>query len=72
MQTEVKMGQNWAAWVPGRCQWLLMTVIRQGAGRATLKYDARYEISVGDDERVVDEQTLLTQSNLFRFVAATD
>jgi hypothetical protein len=68
MQTEVKIGQSWVAWVPSRRQWLLTTVIRQQSGQATLKYDARYGINLGDDEYEVDEATLLTTPNLFRFV----
>jgi hypothetical protein len=70
MPTNVMVGQKWSAWVPGRQQWLLTTVIRQGEGQATLKYDIRYGISAGDDEQKADEATMLTTSNLFRFVAS--
>ena len=66
----MKIGQNWATWVPGRRQWLLASVVGQDSGLATLKYDARYEIAEGEDERTVDESTLLAEPNLFRFVPA--
>ena len=68
MMMDVAIGQNWATWVPGRRQWLLATVVRQKDGRATLKYDERYEISSGYDELTVDESTLLNEPNLFRIV----
>jgi hypothetical protein len=68
MPTEVRIGQKWATWVSSRHQWLLATVTSQENGQATLKYDARYEIGPGYDEQKVDEATMLTHSNLFRFV----
>ena len=68
MPTEVKIGQKWATWVANRHQWLLATVTFQENGQATLKYDARYGIVRGDDEQKTDESTMLTHSNLFRFV----
>jgi len=68
MPTEVKIGQNWSAWVPGRRQWLLATVIRQDSGQVVLKYDTRYGIGHGYDEHRSDEATMLSTSNLFRFV----
>jgi hypothetical protein len=70
MPTTVAIGQQWSVWVPGRRQWLLATVIRRNDGRATLKYDARYEQSAGDDEQVVDEAAMLGSLNLFHFVEA--
>jgi hypothetical protein len=57
-------------WTSGRQQWLLAAVISRKEGRATLKYDSRYGVRVGDDEHVADESTMLTTSNLFRFIAA--
>jgi hypothetical protein len=68
MPTEVKTGQKWATWVSGRHQWLLATVILRDGGKATLKYDARYGIGRGNDEQKADESTMLTHTNLFRFV----
>jgi hypothetical protein len=68
MPTEVKLGQKWATWVSSRSQWLLATVIHQEKGEATLKYDARYGIARGYDEQKADEATMLTHTNLFRFV----
>jgi len=68
MPSEVKIGQKWATWVPGRHQWLLATVILSDGGKATLKYDTRYGIGRGHDEHMADESTMLTHTNLFRFV----
>jgi hypothetical protein len=68
MPTEVKIGQSWSIWVPGRRQWLLATVTRRENGRATLAYDRRYGIVKGFDEQLADETTMLDASNLFRFV----
>jgi hypothetical protein len=66
--SEVCIGQSWSAWTAGRQQWLLATVVHRKDGQATLKYDARYGIPAGDDERHVDETTLLGAKNLFRYV----
>lgn len=66
----VAIGQKWSVWTSGRQQWLLAAVISLKDGRATLKYDARYGVGTGSDERVADESTMLTTSNLFRFVEA--
>lgn len=60
MQTAVEIGQNWSIWEPSRRQWLLGTVIRRSDGEATLKYDPRYRIGIGYDERRADESTMLT------------
>ena len=68
MPKNVTIGQKWSAWVSGRQQWLLTTVILREDGRATLKYDSRYGMDAGDDERRADEDTMLTTPNLFRFV----
>jgi len=68
-QTDLEMGQRWAAWVPGRQQWLLATLIRQNNGRVTLQFDPRYGIRSGDDEREIDAQDLLSTPSLFRRVA---
>jgi len=68
MPTEVKIGQSWSIWVPGRRQWLLATVTRQENGRATLAYDRRYGIVKGSDEQLADETTMLGAPNLFRFI----
>ena len=68
MPIEVKTGQKWATWVASRHQWFLATVILQDRGNATLKYDTRYGIERGDDEQKADEATMLTHTNLFRFV----
>jgi hypothetical protein len=68
MPTEVRIGQKWAMWVSSRHQWLLATVTVQEGGQATLKFDARYGMDRGYDENKVDEATMLTHSNLFRFI----
>lgn len=65
----VEIGQNWSVWDAGRRQWLLAQVVRRIDGQATLKYDARYRIVTGHDERSADESTMLTATNLFRRVA---
>lgn len=70
MPKSVEIGQSWSVWVPGRQQWLLAAVARQSNGQATLKYDIRYGMAVSDSEYVADETTMLTTSNLFRFVKA--
>lgn len=70
MPAEVKIGQHWSAWVPGRRQWLLTTVIRREMGEATLKFDPRYGVGHGYDEQRADESTMLSAPNLFRFVEA--
>ena len=70
MPAEVEIGQSWSAWVPGRRQWLLTTVIRREMGEATLKFDPRYGVGHGYDEQRADESTMLTAPNLFRFVEA--
>jgi hypothetical protein len=66
--TDVKLGQKWSTWVPGRQQWLLATVIHREAGRATLQCDARYGIGRGADEIIADESTMLSARNLFRLM----
>jgi hypothetical protein len=69
MLPNVTIGQKWSAWVPGRQQWLLATVKRREDGQATLKYDIRYGMGAGSDERKVDEAAMFTSPGLFRFVA---
>ena len=64
----VEIGQHWAAWVPSRRQWLLTTVVRLADGRATLRYDARYEVGARQDELCADEDTMLAATNLFRLL----
>lgn len=71
MPVEVETGQNWSAWVPGRQQWLLATVVDHKQGQVTLKFDTRYGLCRGEDEYRSDDATMLSNSNLFRFVAAT-
>ena len=70
MPSTIEIGQTWSAWVPGRRQWLLATVIRRDKGEAVLKFDPRYGAGQGYDEQRADETTMMTASNLFRFVAA--
>jgi hypothetical protein len=67
MLPEVKTGQKWSTWVPGRQQWLLATVIRHRDGMVTLKYDMRYGIRSGEEQQTY-EDSMLTNRNLFRFV----
>jgi hypothetical protein len=70
MPSTVEIGQTWSAWIPGRRQWLLVTVIRRNNGEAILKFDPRYGAGRGYDEQRADEVTMLSASNLFRFVEA--
>ncbi len=71
MLTELLIGQSWAAWIPGRRQWLLTTLVRFDKGRAILKFDSRYGVQVGQDEYAADEESLLNMGNLFRHVEST-
>ena len=50
MPTELFVGQRWAAWIPGRRQWLLTTLVRFDKGRAILKFDSGYGVQTGQDE----------------------
>ena len=70
MPSTVEIGQTWSAWIPGRRQWLLVTVIRRDSGEAILKFDPRYGAGPGYDEQRADETTMLSAPNLFRFVEA--
>lgn len=70
MPQDVTTGQSWSAWVPARQQWLLATVIQHTGGRATLKFDPRYGLHRGEDEHKTDHATMLSNTNLFRFIAA--
>ena len=65
---EVKIGQHWSTWVPGRRQWLLTMVVAQGEGCATLEYDVRYGIAPGHDRQRAEEFTMLNTPTLFRFI----
>lgn len=68
MPMDVRIGQKWSAWVPGRGQWLLSTVVRRDSGKVVLQYDTRYGIARGYDEKSADEDTMLGNTNLFRFI----
>ncbi len=68
MTTEIKQGQKWSAWTSGRQQWLLTTVTSRDKGRVELKYDNLYGLE-RDNEFWADEDTMLTNRNLFRFLA---
>ena len=70
MVTSVKLGQKWSAWVPSRGQWLLSTVVDRENGKVVLRYDARYGVLHGNDEHKADEDTMLSNTNLFRLVEA--
>jgi hypothetical protein len=63
----VMTGQKWAAWVPGRGQWLLATVTRCEGRAITLSCDERYGLA-GDGDVKTDEDTMLENNNLFRFL----
>jgi hypothetical protein len=67
MPPAVTIGQKWAAWIPGRQQWLLATVVRREHESITLRCDERYGIAAGGDLQA-DEETMLENRNLFRFV----
>jgi hypothetical protein len=69
MPEHVTTGQSWSAWVPARQQWLQATVIQDAAGQATLKFDARYGMGRGADEQKADHATMLSNRNLYRFIA---
>jgi hypothetical protein len=68
MPTELFVGQRWAAWIPGRRQWLLTTLVRFDKGRAILKFDSGYGIQAGQDEYAADTASMLSMGNLFRHV----
>jgi hypothetical protein len=68
MPNDVIVGQRWSVWTSGCQQWLLAAVTSRKDGRATLKFDCRYGIQGSDGERMADEDTMLTASNLYRFV----
>jgi hypothetical protein len=68
MPTDVETGQSWSTWVPGRRQWLLATVTSRKDGQATLLYDPRYGMGGGQSEQQADVATMLSASNLFRFI----
>ena len=68
MPMSVAIGQKWSVWLPSRRQWLLTTVIGREDGQATLKYDIRYGMDAGYEEKRADEATMLAASSLFRFV----
>ena len=68
MPDGISIGQKWSAWVPGRGQWLLSTVIRRESGQAILQFDSRYGIARGHDEQKADEDTMLENTSLFRRV----
>ena len=68
MPADVSIGQKWSAWVPGRGQWLLSTVIHRESGQAILQFDSRYGIARGHDQQKADEVTMLENTSLFRRV----
>ena len=70
MTADVKIGQKWSAWVPGRGQWLLTTVVRWDDGQVVLQFDARYGIGPGHDEQRADEAAMLGNMSLFRLVGS--
>ena len=72
MPSEVITGQTWSTWVPARSQWLLATVARREGSLATLKYDPRYGVAKGHDEHRADVATMLSNTNLFRFLTPRD
>jgi len=68
MPTDVETGQTWSTWVPGRRQWLLATVTSRKDRQATLLCDPRYGMGSAQSELTVDVATMLTASNLFRYI----
>jgi hypothetical protein len=50
---------KWSAWVPGRRQWLLTTVIRRQGPQVTLRFDAGYGMASSDDEQKFDETAMI-------------
>jgi hypothetical protein len=69
MPAELLIGQNWAAWIPSRQQWLLTAVVRFDKGRAILKFDSRYGVQSGQDEYAADTNSMLSMTSLFRHIA---
>lgn len=69
MPADVVIGQKWSIWFPSRRQWLLAAVTGRSEGKATLQCDVRYGITSGDDVVHADEVSMLSASNLFRFIA---
>jgi hypothetical protein len=70
MPAELFVGQRWAAWIPGRRQWLLTTLVRFDKGRAILKFDSGYGVQAGQDEYAADAASMLSMRNLFRHIEA--
>ena len=68
MPPAVMTGQKWAAWIPGRQQWLLATVVRFEHQTIILRCDKGY--GMGDADLRTDEDTMLNNRSLFRFVEA--
>ena len=69
MPQAVTTGQKWAAWIPGRQQWLLATVVRFEQTTIILRCDKGYGIT-GEADLRTDEDTMLNNRSLFRFVGA--
>ena len=69
MPQDISTGQTWSAWVPARQQWLLATVVAHDASRVTLKFDTRYGIRPGENEQRADLNDMLSNRNLYRFIA---
>lgn len=67
MPLAVAIGQQWSAWIPARQQWLLATVVGFDAGLVRMKCDARYGMKREGDFKT-DQDTMLQNRNLFRFV----
>jgi len=67
MPAAVTIGQKWSAWIPARQQWLLATVVGFEHDLVRLKCDARYGMKQEGDFKT-DQDTMLRNRNLFRFV----
>lgn len=65
----IAIGQTWSAWIPGRQQWLLATVVGFEKELVKLKCDARYGMKQEGDFKT-DQGTMLENRNLFRFIGS--
>ena len=68
MVAGVVVGQQWAMFNSARRQWLLARIVRLENGRATLKYDPRYDIEPPDNVCDVDALSLPSTPMQFRLV----
>jgi hypothetical protein len=69
LPSNIEIGQHWSVWVPSRQQWLLAAVTRQKDHHTVLQFDARYGMARASSEHVTETVTMLSNTQLFRFIA---